>query len=362
MLQQVFPGVFPGSYQQGTLFWQQGLDRFPAEVIRKEFHCHYADDVTHSLVCQTAFIGPANCANLVVLIGGTHGVEGFTGTAVQCDLFRLLAAGSLVIPPDTALLCINALNPWGYAHCRRCDGEGIDVNRNFADFTKPLPENPGYEKLRPLFRLKDRPAQARALAAQARDMGQREYEIAFSGGQYTDPLGPFFGGTGPGFSRGVIESLMAEYQLPGRRLAVIDVHTGLGPYGYGEVICDHDPGSGGAATARRWYGDGCTLPAEGTSSSVPKLGLLDYAWHRIMGPDSCFVTLEFGTLGTQSLFDVLLEEASCWASPDEMTEQVRQQMAKKMLAHFYPADRYWREAVIFRGRQVIQQAFSGVSG
>ena len=101
---------------------------------------------------------------------------------------------------------------------------------------------------------------------------------------------------------------MSRYRLAKRRLAVIDVHTGLGPYGYGEVICDHPPGGAGARTAQRWYGPACTLPAEGTSSSVPKLGLLDYAWHAIMDDHSGFVTLEFGTLGTDNLFDVLLAE------------------------------------------------------
>ncbi len=92
----------------------------------------------------------------------------------------------------------------------------------------------------------------------------------------------------------------------------MDVHTGLGPFGYGEVICDHDPGTAGATTARTWYGENCTMPALGTSGSVPKSGLLNYAWRAIMGANSCYVTLEFGTRPLAALSSLLLEEAALW--------------------------------------------------
>jgi len=261
-----------------------------------------------------------------------------------------------------ALLAVNGLNPWGYAWNRRCDGEGIDVNRNFVDFDQPLPANRGYDELREAFFLDDPAESSRRLKAFRDRYGQTAYEIAVSGGQFSDPLGPFYGGTGKSHSRRVVETLMADYALAQRRLAVIDVHTGLGPYGHGEIICDHPAGSPGAKAAKHWYGPSCTLPEQGESSSVPKLGLLDYAWHRIMGADSCFVTLEFGTLGTDNLFSVLLEENRAWAGRGKsaMSEQQRLRLAGCMAAHFFPADALWRETVLFRSRQVITQAFNAL--
>jgi predicted deacylase len=347
------PEIFPGSYQQACLRWQQALALVPLAIKRRDFTVPNTE-----FSCQTAWLGEPDAANVLVLIGGTHGVEGFAGSAVQIDLFNLLAKNVLDLPANTAVLAIHALNPWGYAHCRRCDGEGIDVNRNFVDFSAPLPANPGYQQLQPLFRLHNSGERAQALAQMAARMGQREYEIAFSGGQYCDPQGPFYGGTAPGFSNNVITTLIADYALATRHLAVVDIHTGLGPYGYGEVICDHDPGSSGAATAFAWFGQGCTLPAAGTSSSVPKLGLLDYAWHRLMAGRGAFVTLEFGTLGTDSLFDVLLAEAACWAANNS---GCRKAVADKMRAHFNPNDDAWREAVIFRARQVLSQSLAGIA-
>jgi len=152
---------------------------------------------------------------------------------------------------------------------------------------------------------------------------------------------------------------MRRYTLHERDLAVIDVHTGLGSYGYGEIICDHEPDSAGAEVASRWYGGSVTLPALGTSSSVPKTGLLDYAWHAVMNRRSCYITLEFGSFSTDQLFEVLLRDHQLWAQPDD--GQARSAHSLRMRQHFCPDDPAWQEMVLFRARQVVTQALRGVS-
>ena len=150
--------------------------------------------------------------------------------------------------------------------------------------------------------------------------------------------------------------------LAARRLAVIDVHTGLGAYGHGEIICDHPPESDGARTARAWYGSECTLPALGTSSSVPKLGLLDYAWHAIMQPDACFITLEFGTQETGELFDVLLRDHRFRAlhGSEPLMHPDYPALAAALMAHFCPHDPDWRRRVLVRARRVLDRALEGL--
>lgn len=314
-----------------------------------------------SLFTDCAWIGSDGADKVLVLISATHGVEGFAGSAIQADFLRRLAHQDGQLPDDTAVLLVHALNPWGMAWLRRCDQDGIDLNRNFIDFDQPLPANPGYHQLRDWLLLDDVHARQQRLAQYAGDHGQTALEVAVSGGQYEDALGPFFGGTGPAVAHRLIRSLIDQYTLGERRLAVIDLHTGLGPYGYGEIICDHAPDSDGARTAHQWYGDSVTLPLAGTSSSVPKLGLLDYAWHAIMQPHSCFVTLEFGTYSVDALFDTLLADhrlhargAVDWLDP--RTSEIKH----RMLHHFYPADSQWRELVLLRARQVIRLALEGL--
>ncbi len=356
LLQAFSEELFPRDYQQACDLWQEAVHKLSIT----HFQNNFTLDQAQGLVCQTAWVGPDAAPKVLVLISGTHGVEGYAGSAVELDCLHLVNAGGLDLPTDTALLLINALNPWGYANHRRCDDRGVDVNRNFIDFTQPLPVNPGYMELQPLLAIAEGGTRERAIDSFRNRVGQREYEIAYSGGQYTDPTGPFYGGSGPSFSREVIEDLIVRFRLSERQLAVIDIHTGLGPYGYGEVICDHPADSGSAHTARQWFGPGCGLPGTGTSCSVPKLGLLDYGWHRVMRSESCFVTLEFGTLGTESLFAVLHDEACAW-SGSALGAVSKADAAAQMLAHFNPQDVGWRESVIFRARQVIQQALQGLS-
>jgi len=348
--------LFPANYASGRQHWLAELGgdmrcfSYPYSGISPEGEALFTD---------TVWIGPEDAAKVVVLIGGTHGVEGFAGSAIEIDALRLIAGGQLVIPADTAILMVHALTPWGYAWLRRCDADGVDLNRNTIDFSRPLPENAGYEALKPALLSNDAQQRKTVFAAFEQSHGREALEKAISAGQYSDPSGPFYGGMAPAHGRLVVEDLMRKYSLHQRDLAVIDIHTGLGPFGYGEIICDHQPDSPATKVARHWYGDSVTLPLLGTSSSVPKFGLLDYAWHAIMNERSCYITLEFGTYRTDQLFEVLLRDHQLWAQSDN--DLARREHSQLMRQHFCPNDKAWQEMVLFRGRQVISQALRGLS-
>lgn len=351
--------LFPRHYQAGRERWRSRLTDLGLCQDTRSFPIAGQTPQGTALATDCAWLGARDADRVLVIISGTHGVEGLAGSAVLTDLLARLPG---TLPDTLAILCIHALNPWGYAWHRRCDAEGIDLNRNFIDFSQALPDNPGYRELRPVLFEEDAPARRQALERYREQFGQTAYETAISGGQYSDPQGPFYGGTRPAHGRRTIETLIRDYQLADRQLAVIDVHTGLGPYGYGEVICDHGPDSIGAATARAWYGEKCTLPALGTSSSVPKLGLLDYAWHAIMQGESCFITLEFGTLGTAILFDVLLRDHRFRArhGMQPLDHPDFPALVSALDAHFCPADPAWQLQVLQQARAVIDQALEGL--
>ncbi len=351
--------VFPASYLLARKHFQHKVEKLTLPTQTASYSCPGTTPDGEALTTDTVWIGDSDASKVVVLISATHGIEGFAGSAIEIDFLNLLGSGQISLPQNTAVLLIHALTPWGYAWHRRCDEDGVDLNRNLLDFSRPLPENIGYDLLRPTFFWADAQQRKKVCAEFAQQHGREALEKAISAGQYNDPSGPFYGGKVPAHGRLVTEQLMREYNLQDRDLAVIDLHTGLGSYGYGEIICDHQPDSAGTRVAHAWYGDSVTLPLLGTSSSVPKTGLLDYAWHAIMSERSCYITLEFGTFSTDQLFEVLLRDHQIWAHETDLPTRLAQ--AKSMRHHFCPNDQAWQEMVLFRARQVISQAIHGVS-
>lgn len=313
-------------------------------------------DESASLTTEVVWLGPRSASRVVVLISATHGVEGFVGAAIQSDLLRRIKQG-YTLPADMACLIVFALNPYGFAHYRRCDEKGIDLNRNFIDFKQVLPENEGYEHLREFIYSEDSDYRHDNFAKLRQQWGDADFEIALSGGQYTDPYGPFYGGVAAAHGHQTIDWIIKHHQLAGRKMVVIDIHSGLGPYAHGEIINDHPLESGGHKKANNWFGGSVTSPLLGDSSSVRKHGLLDYHWHPLMTQHGCYITLEFGSYPTQALFDVVIEDHRSWKSGEQAAKE---SSARAMAEHFCPEDSYWRELVLVKARQVIEQAIFGL--
>ena len=340
------------SFQQLTTTKHNGIDYIYREIL----HPLTGPD-QQPLATDVIWLGPKDSQQVLVFISGTHGIEGYAGSAIQNLLLNQLMSSQLLLPKGMAVLFIHALNPWGMAWHRRCDEQGIDLNRNFVDFSQPLPHDDDYDKIRPWMFEADTLCRETALAELSAEMGARRFEQALSSGQYQDPLAPFYGGVQPSFGHQTIVTLMQDFQLADKHLLVLDLHTGLGPWSYGELICDHPVDSQQQYFAQSLFTAGISLPAKGTSCSVPKYGLLDYTWHQIMDNNSCFLTLEFGTYSTHDLFNTLINEHIHWAKADSNI-LAHQQSQPSMLKHFCPDDRYWQQAITFQAWQLTHLILS----
>ena len=319
-----------------------------------------------TLTTDTTWLGPEGASRVLVLVSATHGVEGYCGSGAQIDW--LLGRATRGLPADTAALVVHAINPHGFAWRRRVTEEGCDLNRNFIDFDKPIPHNPGYDEIAdavlppslsgPEFEA----AQARIQAYVAKH-GERGWQIAFSSGQYRHAHGHFYGGTGPTWSRRTLEAIIEERDLARRRMvAVVDYHTGLGPYGYGEPICGNPPGSEGLERGRRWYGESLTSPTLGTSSSVPKNGMAEEMWVRRLHERVVFVALEYGTFPPQTGLQVLREDhwLHRYTNVDWQAAETKRIKAA-IKRRFYPETQDWQEMMLFRSRQIVGQALAGLA-
>src|SRR5580658_7248603 len=68
------------------------------------------------LFTDIARFGSNKAQKMLVLISGTHGVEGFCGSGAQINLLRRGEVERL--PDDVGVLMIHAINPYGFAWIR----------------------------------------------------------------------------------------------------------------------------------------------------------------------------------------------------------------------------------------------------
>ena len=97
------------------------------------------------LFMDVALIVDADAKRTLVLISGTHSVEGFAGSSIQTGLLSEGIGSRL--PKNVNLLMIHGVNPFGMAHLRRFTEDNVDLNRNFRYHDIPYPDNTPYKDL-----------------------------------------------------------------------------------------------------------------------------------------------------------------------------------------------------------------------
>ncbi len=318
-----------------------------------------------ALSTDVAWLGQHDAAKLVVTISSTHGVEGYCGSGFQVDW--LASVGAYGLPPDTAALFVHAINPYGFAWTRRVTEEGNDLNRNYVEHGKPYPVNEGYLEIADLLVPADfsKPGIEAAdakLAAYRKKVGDVAYFRAVSGGQYSHPDGMFFGGGGPCWSNRTLHAITDKF-LKGRAdVAVIDFHTGLGPYGYGEPITHYDIDTPASRRVRAFWGESVTESKRGQTASQARDGLGHYGLNRVLlEPETrlTMCTLEFGTFDRESGQKAFRADHWLHKYGDPLGNEAGP-VRTAMRRQFYPETDDWKEAVLFRGHQVVRQAIAGV--
>jgi hypothetical protein len=172
----------------------------------------------------------------------------------------------------------------------------------------------------------------------------------------------FFGGTAPTRARQTLAGVFDAFRLGDRRMvSVIDVHTGLGPHGYGEPICGHKRGTVNLDRVLAMYGDTTGLPAEGASFSIPLNGTQGRFWEPRLGERYTYVALEYGTYDQERSRKNLRADHWLHAHRTFDWHDAEAQAIKQAIKwHYYPATDTWKEMVLWRSRQVIRQTLEGL--
>ena len=359
--------AFSSSYKEAREKFLHAATQARAALAAFEHPLRGVDGET--LALDAALCGPADAQKLLIVSSGCHGVEGYCGSGAQIAALHDAALHARCAETGVALLFLHAINPYGFSHTRRVTHENVDLNRNFQDFSKPLPQNPAYRDLHVILLPKEWPPGALNVASLAwyiGTKGMKAAQQALSGGQYEVEDGLFFGGKAPTWSNRTLRKVLRQYGAAVPQVAWIDLHSGLGEEGECErTFAMKREDTVGQARARAWWEGGGATPLksldDGSSVSAALTGLM---WPAIYDecPESEITTMamEFGTVDKLKVLKALRGDHWHYQHPEAPAALVSE-IKKTLRDAFYVDTPGWKEKITAQAMQAINQGVDGLS-
>ncbi len=355
----------PCSHFSGT--YAEARDRFfaaaQAHGIAVSRHIHPAcrGAAGEELSIDVAVLGDASAAGMLLLISGTHGVEGFCGSGCQVALLHDAEFVAAVRATGVRVVFLHALNPYGFSHLHRTNEDNVDMNRNFRDFSTLPFANSTYAGVHDFIVPAAWPPTTdddAKIAAYVARFGEKALQQAITGGQCEFPDGLFYGGVRPAWSNHVLRSVMREEGAGRQRIGWIDFHTGLGPRGHSEKIYAGRNVAADLARTRAWWGDDVTSFLDGSSSSAALTGV-NYNAVYDECPGVCYagVALEYGTVPLREMLQSL--RADQWlTNHSDASVELRTAIKRQIRDAFYCDAADWKAMVFAQARVACLAAVS----
>lgn len=305
-----------------------------------------------TLGIDIAWVGAAHPRRVFLHTSGLHGVEAYTGSAVQLALLDAPTAPG----PDDALILVHVLNPYGMAWLRRTNENNVDLNRNFLLTGEPWSGVPDlYRTLDPLLNPASAPSRdgfaLRAATAAAR-YGFHRVKQAVAEGQYEFPRGLFFGGRELQAGPKLYTEWLRRHLGEANYVFALDLHTGLGRRGTDTVADAHGNATPrdtlGAALERRF------VDVDEPSVAYTVRGGLGASLPIVLPqPRTDFVLQEIGTYPPLHVLHALREENRWHFFGDGSIVHPAKQRLREALC---PTAVEWRRRAVALGTALAQAA------
>ena len=147
-----------------------------------------------------------------------------------------------------------------------------------------------------------------------------------------------------------------------RKVAYLDLHTGIGPWREHIYLCFHPHGSPARERARAWWGEravnlqGVTHRQLATYSGT----IIDAVAGMLPEAEVTSVVVEFGTRPRPEMQRAGM--AQRWIRFEGPRDPVlAAKVRREYEAAFYPADPEWRSAVLEQSKEFIDRGVAGIS-
>lgn len=349
----------PSNYCESRQTFRTLAARLGAKV--RSFVCDGENDGTE-LTTDVAYLGLEAAPTLVIIASGTHGVEGYAGAVCQFRFMETYPAHSdRLASGGIAYLLVHAVNPWGFHHDRRVTREGVDLNRNFVDFPMAGSAPSAYGAYHSMLVSNFRPLphgiwnEMLLLTHGLTRARRRRLQAAVTGGQHAQPDGLFFGGTAPVQSRRVWEEILRIYAQGRERAILLDIHTGLGAWGVGELLSTLPSSDPKFREMSRWFGGRLRSMADGDAVSAALAGTLTAGFERSFPERHFAIGLEFGTRSPLAVLNALRADQWFYNNESRLSADELNWARRKMRRAFAVTDQRWLDKILARFDEVMQQ-------
>jgi hypothetical protein len=327
--------------------------------------------VDDDLTIDTLYIPPkGRPEKLVIITSGMHGIEAFTGSAVQRYFLERILPD--LDRTNLGVLAVHAVNPYGFRYERRVSENNVDLNRNW-DVEPSLfqSKNEGYEivneMLNPEVKVDLSSMDNRFFAIrsilQIMQHGMPALRQAILQGQYVHPRGLFFGGRTFEPQKALLEPLFKKTAASYSHVLLIDLHTGFGERGRLHLFPNaiRDP----AVRARlEAVFEGYQIDYGDTEGFYTTTGDFSQYLGKLL-EDKIYLPMvfEYGTMDSQtmpgsirSLHNMIIENQGFWHGYESDDDEA--EVKRRFREHYNPSSHIWRTKVIHDSDAIFRRSIT----
>ncbi|MFH0759379.1 MAG: M14 family metallopeptidase [Bacteroidota bacterium] len=327
------------------------------------------------LYMDLLYIPPADSSDkLLVLSSGVHGVEGYTGSAVQ-QMFLEEILGSGVLS-EMGVLLIHGVNPYGFKYKRRVSENNVDMNRGCGVDPELFETgNPGYgalyDMLNPHAKASTASMRSRFFYITAISKMLKEsmsvLRQAILQGQYEYPEGIYFGGKKFEPQIDSLTRILPGYFSDYLTILAIDLHTGYGSrrvlHLFPNPVDDPEIKQKTESVFEGHHidwGDGddfYTINGGFADAYLPEIN---------PAATYLYMVFEWGTMDTEKTFGslkalekIIIENQGFHYGYTSAKQE--QKVKQDMTEAYYSTSEAWRSEVLKSGRDMLKEALANFS-
>lgn len=370
--------LYPKDYDDSRARFRALVDTLsePKTVGQWSLPSRIDEDLT---VDFTYFPATEKAERLIVLISGTHGPEGYVGSAIQ-QLF-LKEFWPRVNRAHAGFLLVHALNPYGFRHLQRCTENRVNLNRNCSvrpemyeiRNEKSVQLSRRFIPVEPVQSLKSQLIEHKKIVDGKvffDEFSLDDFIKTISPGQFESPDALEFGGFGPEPQIKMLTDLLIQVIPEYRDIIALDLHTGLGERGRLHLLSDNERSLHLALFRELFHEDEDREFYEHTPNEKEGFysvyGATNNLFSELGAGDQrvCALTMEFGTLGMSA--EAQMDSLNQWMLDHQASvygyarPELQTQLEALRKERSFPRAPEWRESVLKASAAVFEKLFTRV--